>query len=280
MTITYLVIITAAVIIGEFSITHQSGSVIEKNDVFNQFIIDGENAGSKDAPFLVSLSMSNITYAHVCSGTIIHKEWILTAAHCVNDLEKMAGNIIGLPAYAGLSNRGKLDDAQIRTVDFAFNHKEFNGNENTDNIALLHITPAFEFNASVKQISLPFRGEAFDNKQSVSYSWGLLNLEDAQYVKNLQRSESYILSEKTCKASLPSNAPLTSKHICAYVFACYGDGGAPVVIEREDRISELVGLASWGYLPCAYKNYPTVYTAVSQYVGWIADVQSAYYTLH
>ncbi|KAL9930309.1 lectizyme [Glossina fuscipes fuscipes] len=277
MTITYLFIITVVVIIGEFSITE---SLIEKKRVFNHFIIDGENAGSKDAPFLVSLSMSNISYAHVCSGTIIHKEWILTAAHCVNDLEKMAGNVIGLPVYAGLSNRTKLEDAQIRTVDFAYNHKEYNGNENTDNIALLHIMPAFEFNGTVKQILLPYRGEAFDNKKSVTYSWGLLNPEDTVYVKDLQRSESYILSEKECKAALPSNAPLTSKHVCAHVFACYGDGGAPIVIEGMDGITELIGLASWGYLPCAYKNYPTVYTAVSQYIGWIADVQSAYYTLH
>uniref|UniRef100_A0A1A9WKM0 Phosphoinositide phospholipase C n=1 Tax=Glossina brevipalpis TaxID=37001 RepID=A0A1A9WKM0_9MUSC len=272
MGITYLaiiiIIITVAIIVGKASITYQSEDVIEKND---QFIIDSENAKDKAAPYLVSLSISNTTYAHICSGTIIHKEWILTAAHCVNDIKKLAGYIIGLPVYAGLTNRSELENAQIRIMDFVFNHKEFNGKKDTDNIALLHVTPAFEFNSSVKQIALPARSENFDGKKSITYSWGLFDPEDSVYVKNLQRSESYVLSEKECKASLPSNAPFTIKHICAHVSVCYGDGGGPMVIEREEGIAELIGIASWGYLPCAYKNYPTIFTAVSNYIGWIND---------
>ena len=43
-------------------------------------ILGGENADTTAFPYAVSLRLDN---AHICGGTIISAEHILTAAHCV-----------------------------------------------------------------------------------------------------------------------------------------------------------------------------------------------------
>lgn len=244
------------------------------------FIIGGENAAEKSAPYLVSLSVSNIAYAHSCAGAIIGKEWVLTAAHCVQELKELSGDVVGLPVYAGLTNRNNLTEAQVRTVDFAFNHKKFTGLEGSEDIALLHVTPSFEFSAIVQQVALPYKNEAYDGVVAANYGWGLNDTDAVLFVNDLQVAKSEVLTADECKEALPGDAPVTSKHVCVKVAACYGDGGSPLVVERPGNVAELVGITSFGYLPCGYNNRPTIYTAVSQYVDWIAEVQWAYYVLH
>lgn len=244
------------------------------------FIIGGETAANNAAPYLVSLSVSSIAYAHNCAGAIIGKEWVLTAAHCVNELKELAGEIVGLPVFAGLTDRRNIEQAQVRTIDFAFNHKQFTGLEGSDDIALIHVSPAFEFGATVHQISLPYINENFDGATSTNYGWGLNDPESILYANDLHVAKSDILSQEECKEALPSDAPINNKNICVRVTACYGDGGSPLVIERTGKVSELTGITSWGYLPCGYNNRPTVYTAVSEYIDWITEVQWAYYVLH
>lgn len=48
-----------------------------------------------------------------------------------------------------------------------------------------------------------------------------------------------------------------------------GDSGGPLQVLNENTNQyELVGLVSWGRA-CAQKNFPGVYTRVSQYLYWI-----------
>lgn len=244
-------------------------------------IVGGELATkSLVTSYLVSLSASSVAYAHVCAGAIIAKEWVLTAAHCLNELGSSAGAVVGLPVYAGLKDRTNVENAQIRNVDFAFSHKQFNAsNEGSPDIALLHLSPGFNFSIAVNSVILPHRKEDYANKTAVTYGWGLTDPTATTYVKQLQVARSKVLSAEQCEEQLTEDAPLGVNQICAKTSACLGDGGSPLVHETKVG-AELVGITSWGYLPCAVNRRPTVYTEISQYIKWIADVQSAYYILH
>jgi secreted trypsin-like serine protease len=50
-----------------------------------------------------------------------------------------------------------------------------------------------------------------------------------------------------------------------------GDSGGPLVQELPDGSRELIGIVSWGVIPCGQSNAPSVYTRVSAYVDWIND---------
>jgi len=240
-------------------------------------IIGGEHAPAI-VPYHTSISISSIAYSHACAATIIRKDWLLTAAHCVNDIKALAGKIEGLPVYAGFNNRSELSEAQVRHIDWSFVHKEFTGVQGTDDIALLHIDPPFEFNSRVRSIAMPLANEKFTG-EATAYGWGLSDNDDATYSTNLLSSKADLLTPDDCIAAVPTDAPVTQKNICARTAACYGDGGSPLVMER-DGITELVGITSWGYVPCHYSNRPAVYTSVPDYSTWVAEVQWAYSILH
>ncbi|XP_037960672.1 lectizyme [Teleopsis dalmanni] len=243
-------------------------------------IIAGEPVKTTLAPYIVSLSISSVAYAHMCAGTILNKEWVLTAAHCVHDLQNLNGDVVGLPIYAGIHDRSELEKAQVRYIDFAFSHKQFSGEEGSDDIALLHVSQPFSFDASVRSIALPYPNENFAGEWSTTYGWGLNSTEAVSYEKELQVARAEVLDATHCSDALPSDAPVAQKEICVRVAACFGDGGSPLVVERGGGTVELIGITSWGYLPCGYNGRPTVYTGVSPYVDWIAEVQWAYSILH
>jgi secreted trypsin-like serine protease len=41
-----------------------------------------------------------------------------------------------------------------------------------------------------------------------------------------------------------------------------------------DGTSEVVGIVSWGIIPCGSIGSPTVYTKVSAYIDWIESIIS------
>lgn len=45
---------------------------------------------------------------------------------------------------------------------------------------------------------------------------------------------------------------------------CRGDSGGPLT-----QNGTLVGLSSWGVLPCATKGAPSAFTKLSNYISWI-----------
>jgi len=45
-------------------------------------VVNGEDAAPNSWPWQISLHYKQ--YGHICGGSLIENEWVLTAAHCVN----------------------------------------------------------------------------------------------------------------------------------------------------------------------------------------------------
>lgn len=56
--------------------------------------------------------------------------------------------------------------------------------------------------------------------------------------------------------------PLTGEYA-----PCSGDSGGPLT-----ENGEVIGILSWGFVPCGSVDRPSVYVAVSEYVNWINEI--------
>ncbi|CAG0912174.1 unnamed protein product, partial [Cyprideis torosa] len=86
-------------------------------------------------------------------------------------------------------------------------------------------------------------------------------------------------THSACQAALRKTrlGPRFSLHtsfVCAGgeegIDACTGDGGGPLVCER-DGLSVLVGITAWG-IGCGTKDVPGVYANVASALPWIESV--------
>lgn len=56
-------------------------------------------------------------------------------------------------------------------------------------------------------------------------------------------------------------------------FRFQGDSGGPLVCQlpSNNGAFTLHGATSWGHVPCAQRNSPTVYTRVVSFLSWMQD---------
>lgn len=61
----------------------------------------------------------------------------------------------------------------------------------------------------------------------------------------------------------------------AYVIL-QGDSGGPLVQKNDNGDNVVIGIVSWGVIPCGSENAPSVYTRVSAYLDYINEVSKMY----
>ncbi|GAB6019329.1 Transmembrane protease serine 9 [Chamberlinius hualienensis] len=240
----------------------------------NYKIIGGQNAVVGQFPWQVSLQYNNGTdNVHFCSGALIDRKWVLTAAHCLHG--SAVGHQIkatGFEAVAGITN---LDDSigteqRIQVESYIIN-ADFDQSTLQGDIALLNLTAPFELKYAVEVISLPSLKQSSCCRANVS-GWGA-STPGGDTTNRLQWLEMDIISDADCQTMLAGHN-LVEAMICTYQNGngpCDGDSGGPVVaLTSNSSAYYLVGVVSWGVL-CGDPSYPSVHTEVSYYVDWISQ---------
>ena len=236
-------------------------------------IVGGKRVNYGSHPWMANIytidQMIDGTYINqLCGGSVISKNWVLTAAHCLLDLETDE-----LLVSAGDHKLGRKDKyEQRRMITKVILHEEYEISSDHNDIALLKVDKPFIFNNNVKPVCLPKSGigiDKFKDSKCDILGWG--HTTKRKRSPELRIASVKIMSQKTCSNYFEEL--LTSSMFCAGyhkggIDACQGDSGGPMICQTNRKVQR--GITSWGD-GCAQAKKPGVYTDVSLFIKWIAE---------
>lgn len=152
--------------------TKRADSIPSLISAYNE---DGEDSSIPDesfvtssdqAPYMVSIGIID-SDRHVCGGAIISNRFILTAASCVQNPNRVSYDVL----YGTINTS---DGGFEQVVELVIKHPDFNDQTKVNNIALLKTREEIEFDETVKPARLGAKINS-GGFQTVTHGWGISN---------------------------------------------------------------------------------------------------------
>ena len=226
-------------------------------------IINGSLTQAGSYPWMVSLQTTD--GQHFCGGSLISDQWVMTAAHCVEDTQASSVNAV-VGEYNLIDNN---DGGEKRQISKILIHPKRNANNNDYDIALLKLSSSVTGTSISKVTSSIMREIALGTKFTVM-GWGNMSTSAESYPEKLYEVQVPLVSNAKCNKSY--NNEITNNMLCAGFpeggkDSCQGDSGGPLVYQIDGKWLQ-VGIVSFGE-GCAQPNFPGVYARVANFNEWI-----------
>ncbi|XP_073843388.1 uncharacterized protein isoform X2 [Musca autumnalis] len=250
----------------------------------NPVYVDGDSEFGEYPWHVAILKKDPKESIYACGATLIDAQHVITAAHCIK-------------AQNGFDLRARLGEWDVnhdveffpyieRDVVSVHIHPEYYAGTLDNDLAVLKLDSPVDFskNPHISPACLPDKFSDFTGARCWTTGWGKDAFgEHGKYQNILKEVDVPILSHHQCESQLRQTRlgysyKLNPGFLCAGgeegKDACKGDGGGPLVCERQG-VWQVAGVVSWG-IGCGQANVPGVYVKVSHYLDWIRQITQYY----
>jgi len=231
-------------------------------------IVDGGPVAIEDAPWTVAVLLAGNGSAakrQVCGGTLVQRQWVLTAANCVAGRRPSELRVV-----VNATTLGAVEPSAELRLSRVVVHPDYNPVQGTADVAMLKLrspqstvtTIALNDDAAVpasgEDLAVFGWGASTDGKQPSTLRGAIVqNLETAGGLCGPYSGTEYNSLANVC-AGYADGAAAT----------CAGDNGGPLVATQRGGARILVGVTG-ATDRCGDPGYPGVYQRVSTYEGWV-----------
>ncbi|KAM9688171.1 granzyme M isoform 2-T2 [Trichechus inunguis] len=231
--------------------------------MFKAEIIGGREAAPHSRPYMASLQKAG---SHICGGVLVHSQWVLTAAHCLNKTAKLLTLVLGLHT---------LDDPNDPGLRFHLKktvlHPDYKKPPKLENdLALLKLEGKVKPTKTIRPLPLPGgKQKVLAGARCSIPGWGQTH-HDGQPARRLRELDVHVLDARMCNNSRFWNGSINAHMVCfsaevQHQGPCMGDSGGPLVCGK----GFVAGILSFSSKACTDVFKPPVATAVAPYVSWI-----------
>ncbi|XP_059201137.1 vitamin K-dependent protein C [Centropristis striata] len=233
------------------------------------WMVGGEVGKKGESPWQVLVL--NARGQFHCGGVLIDANWVLTAAHCLEN-----NHIFRVRLGDYERHRKEGTEVTLKVVR-AIRHPNYESRTVDNDIALMRLETPAPFSEYIVPICLPGRQLAeqvlhLNGTLTVVSGWG--RDDSDAYSSALNIISIPVVEHSICSRQMSHN--ISDNVLCAGVLgqskdACEGDSGGPMVTLYRDTWF-LIGLVSWGE-GCGKEDKLGIYTKVSNYNEWIDRVR-------
>lgn len=271
-------------------------SIVENID-FNNFkilidgndekIINGELAQPAEFPFMASIGfLDSVTYSHRCGATILNNKYIMTAAHCVQDLveknnslrqfEQVFVTVVGTNHISSVQFKNLSQNGQVYQIDKIIINESYSNTTDPNDIAVLTVFDQIVFNSNTSAVRLPESNDpsVIFGKNVTIIGWG--QTETGFSSNNLLKAQMTVLN------SLPQQTQCEGydkEHYCIKDLGgddsnvCFGDSGGPLIYKFQNEWVQY-GITSFGFADIFQQcdnTRPSFFAMVPRLLTWLNE---------
>ncbi len=274
---------------GDGELLRQFRGIDWDSEIGGARIVGGSTASPGAWPNYVAVLFANpdTKQGGYCGGSIIDREWVLTAGHCIHkekgwryaivegtNRQKKAFSAVKTSTFETLVNSGTVIPVSDIVLHEGFGNPCAQRKENCigNDIALLRLSRPATTQGQILLSNKLRPTYLVDHKLSIVVGYGLLKPNDPTPITHLRQVDVPLVAQSRCAGVYGSDA-IGDFAICAGLDqggkdSCQGDSGGPLYELSKLNQPIQIGIVSWGK-GCAQPNAYGVYASVGFFEDWI-----------